>query len=159
ARCSKGADFTERVPGEVLRLGMAEALVARDRGAIDRGLGIRRALGHVLERVLADQLGGEIEQVGAKAGDELATRGVSRPLAGKEDRRSAVSVHARITNPELGSGEGHPPPGHPFGGVPGDGWGWVCLLPASQTELLGLSGGLGAVPYAELSVEGGGVVL
>ena len=82
----EGADLTQRVAGEVLGVGTPEPLEARDRGAVDGGLGVGRALRHALEGILADKLGGELEQVRAEIRDYLAARRIPDPLTRKEDR-------------------------------------------------------------------------
>jgi hypothetical protein len=82
----QGPDLAERVAREVLRPWPAELLVAGDRGAVDGRLGVGGAVGNPLEGVLADQLGREIEQVGADGGDELAARGIADALPRKQDR-------------------------------------------------------------------------
>jgi hypothetical protein len=62
------------------------SLEARHRRAVDGGLGEGRALGHALEGVLADQLGGEAEQVRAEIRDYFAARRIPDPLTREEDR-------------------------------------------------------------------------
>ena len=85
ARRRQRADLAERVAGEVLRSRTAELLVAGNRGAVHGGLGVGGSLGHPLEGVLADELGCELEQVGANGGDELPARGVTDSLSREED--------------------------------------------------------------------------
>ena len=85
ARRGQGADLAERVPGEVLGPRAAQLLIAGDRGAVDGGLRVGGSLGHPLERVLAHELGGELEQIGPNGGDELAAGGVADPLSREED--------------------------------------------------------------------------
>jgi hypothetical protein len=73
------------VAGEVLGRRAAELLIAGNRGAVHGWLGVGGAVRHPLEGVLADELGCELEQVGANGGDQLAAGGVTDPLSREED--------------------------------------------------------------------------
>jgi hypothetical protein len=84
-RRGQGADLAERMPGEALGPRTAQLLIAGERGAVDGRLRVGGSLRHPRERVLAHELGGELEQIGPNCGDELATGGVADPLSREED--------------------------------------------------------------------------
>jgi hypothetical protein len=92
ARRERG-ELAERVPGDALGLGAAGLLPARDARAVDRRLREAGAVVDALERVVADELGGELEQLGALRGDLLLHPGLLAPLAGEEQRGALETTH------------------------------------------------------------------
>ena len=80
------AQLAERVPGHHLPERGAERRPAREAGAEDRRLGVVGAVVDAREGVLADDLGGERQQVGADARDEVAHLARLAPLTGEQDR-------------------------------------------------------------------------
>ena len=82
-------ELAKRVAGHEVSVGAAERLPAGEARAEDRRLRVVGALVGPRERVLADDLGRQLEQIGAHLGDGLAHLGRLAALAGKQDCRLA----------------------------------------------------------------------
>ena len=85
ARGGQGGELAERVAGGGGGAHVAgQRPPAGDRGAEDRGLLEAGALLDARERILADELGAALEQVGGTLRDEIAHLGGLAPLAGEQ---------------------------------------------------------------------------